>query len=764
MRIPIVALCTLIGVAAAASAYPADPAAAKSPKVSTENLMSVITPPNKGTANAHPWINLRVRFGQASDGSIPDPATFKARLGRCKLYKDSFQDVVEDGVIVEKRARLTEAATRKCTLKLGEKPKNRLKLEVRAATEDGRKSKLRDKDKVRFGIVETDNHPPVATIAADPQILNEDCQSPNGLVVNLSAQKQPDEDDDLPIRYEWDFGDGTGTSVDASVETVSHTYQTCDPVTVTLRSFDEDIANGGTEGRDEQVLSAVPVLPYPLVPGFLRLSAEGTAPLDFGAVPVGQVATATFTVHNDAPGVLSQVKFTVEALGDGSPFSTDCPPTAPACTIGPAGGEQVTVTFAPTAPGHAEAVLQVLAAARNRNLLRLVVHGYGGTGPVPWDTSGTAFYLGNFDTMLATLPDGTVQTLDVGTGSCDGGSLDGSPCVTNADCGSAQCGGRVCFGGDQHLAPCSGPGGCPGGTCGEVLDPIDTCTDRNGAVYIMSDEARFDFNDDRDPPESGMILRADLDGSRSTVTTKVTEESPVIACQSGSGGRIFWANYELILPDDDEKEALRSVPRSGGPVKKEIDNVNARMGDADPLNYIDPRDGFVYYEPSTALRVTSDGAHYMANFYGLYRLTPTPALLLTRDVTEAFELFPDGSILATALDENDSEATIRVYKFEPSRAVTGALALNDLRPWATLTIPNNRGACNDPCRRSTFIAGQGVASDGVVFVNVYTTGAVDELPFNLRVRGTARFEPLGDGSSGTSTGFVNLDILDRLML
>jgi hypothetical protein len=759
MRIPIVALCTFIGMAAT---VPGGPAAAKKPKVSTEGLMTVITPPNKGLANAHPWINLRVRFGQASDGSSPDLATFRARLGRCKLDAESFEDVVENGVVVEKRARLGEAATRKCTLKLGEKPKNRLKFEVRTATNDGKKSKLRDKDKVRFGIVETENHPPVATIAADPQIIDEDCQSPEGRLVTFSAQEQPDADDDLPIRYEWDFGDGTG----ASGKTVTHAYKTCNPVTVVLHSFDEDVANGGTEGRDERILPAVPVLDPFQNAGILRLTAEGIAPLNFGAVPVGQVATATFTVQNDAVGILSQVKFTIETLGDGSPFSTDCPPTAPACTLGPkgpGGDMHVSVTFAPTAPGHAQAVLQVVAAARNRNLLHLVVHGYGGTGPVPWNTSGTVFHLGGFDTMLATLPDGTVQTLDVGTGTCEGGSLDGSPCVTNADCGGATCGERLCVGGEQDQTPCSGPSGCPGGKCGEVLDPTDVCADRSGAVYIMSDEARFDLNDDRDPPESGMILRASLDGSRSTVTTKITEESPVIACQPASGGRIFWANYELYGLDEDEKEVLRSVSKAGGTVKKEIDNINARMGDADPVNYIDPRDGFVYYEPSTALRVTSGGAYYMANFYGLYRLAPTPALLLTRDVTDTFELFPDGSILATALDENDSETTIRVYKFDPNHAATGPLPLRDLRPWATTTIPNNRGACNDPCRRSTFIAGQGVAPDGVVFVNVFTTSGADELSANLRVRGTLRFEPIGDGSAGTPTGFVNFEILERLM-
>jgi len=290
------------------------------------------------------------------------------------------------------------------------------------------------------------------------------------------------------------------------------------------------------------------------------------------------------------------------------------------------------------------------------------------------------------------------------------------------------------------------------------------CADGTGSVYIINDDVRFDLNDNGDPLESGMIMRIGVDGSRSMVTTKVTEESMALGCQSGSAGRIYWGNYELFGPDEDEKEALKSVPKSGGSVKTEIDNINARMGDADPESYIDPSDGFISYEPSTTIRVTADGkSHYVANFFGLYRVNPRPALVLSFDVSEVFDVFPDGSILTTSVTETDSDATLRVYKINPEHAATGALTLSHLAPWSTLTIPNNRGACAEPCRRSTFVGGQAVAPDGVVFVNVFTTGGDPALPINLRVRGTARFEPQGDGSSGVSTGFVNLDILERLV-
>jgi hypothetical protein len=465
-----------------------------------------------------------------------------------------------------------------------------------------------------------------------------------------------------------------------------------------------------------------------------------------------------FTVHNDDFTASSQLKFGVRVIDARGHFSADCPPSASFCELGPGESMTIAVAFESDEAGHEDTQIVLLATARNAAEVRLVAHAFGGEGFVPWGTPDTGFYY-SARQVWAVTPAGSVMHVDTGTGLCLGGSLDGSPCVTDQDCSDdAPCGDRLCFGSDNAFAACGGPEDCPGGTCGEVLEPIDLCADGTGSVYIMNDEARFDINDDHDPPESGMILRAGLDGSRSTVTTKVTEESPVIGCQPGPGGRIFWANYELVLPAEDEKEALRSVPKTGGTIKKEINNINARMGDADPLNYIDPTDGFVYYEPSTALRVASNGALYMANFYGLYRLAPTPALLVTRDVSEKFDLFPDGSLLMADVLEDDAEATMRLYKVDPSLAVTGAVTLRNLRPWAVARIPNNRGACGNPCRTTTFITSMAVDSGGSAFVSVYTTGGVGTIPHLLRPHGTLRFEAEADGTTGRSTGFVILEI------
>ena len=84
------------------------------------------------------------------------------------------------------------------------------------------------------------------------------------------------------------------------------------------------------------------------------------------AVPPEPTATRTFTVHNDGFIVGSQVKFTADAGGPGSPFTVDCPPTEPACDLGPEGSRDVTITFAPREPGHAQAVVEIITTASNR--------------------------------------------------------------------------------------------------------------------------------------------------------------------------------------------------------------------------------------------------------------------------------------------------------------------------------------------------------------------------------------------------------------
>jgi hypothetical protein len=120
--------------------------------------------------------------------------------------------------------------------------------------------------------------------------------------------------------------------------------------------------------------------------------------------------------------------------------------------------------------------------------------------------------------------------------------------------------------------------------------------------------------------------------------------------------------------------------------------------------------------------------------------------------------FPDGDILATDVVEDDVESTISVYKID-SNIITGIISLRDITPWAKTEIPNNRGPCSDPCRRTTFVSTAAVAPDGIVFVSIFTTGGQNPA---VRLRGTMRFEPSPDGTLGSATGFVNFETLERL--
>ena len=747
----------------------------KPSRVTAESLLSVVTPVHKGTSSAHPWINVRVRFGAASDGSEADRETFKAWLGSCRLPSEVFDDVVIDGVVVEKRVRLPDDRTR-CHLKKGIRPRNRLRFKVRASGTTKMQRRLKDVDQVRLAVTDGENHPPEPILSIDSDVIR-----PN-VEVSFSAAGSHDPDEDW-LTYEWNFGDSAGTT--AAGETATHRYTESRPVKVTLRASDGDESTAV-----ERSLPAIPALDSDRTEGTLGLSASSDITLDFDAVPVGQSDTRTFTVHNTdsaADVADSQIKFTVEALGGGGAFTADCPPTETACDLGPGEQREVTVTFTPTAEAnHAEAVLQLLATARNRSRVDLFTHGYGEgtepTGRVPWETAHTAFYMGFSGKVFATKPDGTVTEVDVGTGSCQGGSLDGAPCVADGNCPGAACGPRVCLGGTSHGSACSNVSDCPSGACGQPFDPIDLCADGRGSVFLLNDDAHEDPNWEREPPRTGMILRAALDGSRSVVTDAVTEQSMVLACDRSAGGRVFWAQYDIYGEDWDDREQLMSIKKDGTSTSTHVTNISQRLGDVDPESYIDPADGYVYFEESTGLRVTADGrTRYVVNGLGLYRLNgPTDKdepLVITRSYycntrlgtrnffDEQFALFPDGSILVADVTEDSTRSTLRLYKIDPNNALNGAVQLDDITPWATMGIPNNRGSSSSGfCQHTAHVNSLAVDPDGIVFVNVRlgTELVAPVVPTELRLKGTARFQPREDGTSGIYTGFVNLDVLGAL--
>jgi hypothetical protein len=170
------------------------------------------------------------------------------------------------------------------------------------------------------------------------------------------------------------------------------------------------------------------------------------------------------------------------------------------------------------------------------------------------------------------------------------------------------------------------------------------------------------------------------------------------------------------------------------------------------LGFVDA-DGVVEFEPSTALRMTGDGSvFYVANFFGLYRLSPQP-LQVTGDIDGPFELFDDGAILAVPAPVDDgSQGTVRVYKVDPNAAASGTVRLSELTPWATMTVPNNGGR--------TLVNSASVDPAGNVFVSLFTTGGIGIVPLSLRIQGTSRFVP--SGTAGVAAGFVNLRVVEHL--
>src|SRR5579875_2248672 len=97
----------------------------------TNQLLRVVTPTNRGTAPAHPFVNVVVRFGSAGKVAA-DPATFRASIGR--------------------RARLDRSL-----LHVG-RHANRLRLVVQSRP-TGKGRVLRDIDRLRFRAVDAPDRP-----------------------------------------------------------------------------------------------------------------------------------------------------------------------------------------------------------------------------------------------------------------------------------------------------------------------------------------------------------------------------------------------------------------------------------------------------------------------------------------------------------------------------------------------------------------------------------------------------------------------------
>jgi PKD repeat protein len=746
------------------------PAASEASRGRRNELLRVVAPPSRGTANAHPFVNLIVRFGDGADAD-----TFRARLNGDEIT-GQFHPVMERGAVVGMRARVEPPLVR-----VGRR-NNRLRLEVRSVRPRGKNGRLgkagRDVDRVRFKAVEAANEPPVARIL--PEAYDIVPGRPFGFT---AAVTDPDLDE---IDYAWNFGDGQTSSEPAP----RHTFDVAAPeVTVRLA-----VSDGQATASDEERLFVCPSVDDGRTPGVLRL--EASERLEFGAVALGGLQTRRLTVRNTgAPATQLRVRFDACAETARAGASGACPP--PGWTITPstfelAGGEstEVAVDFAPVAEGHQEAKIVAVASAANGCVAHMLAHGFGGVAPDSGPTLAgeTVFYTDSPSTVPGTgtfgiMPDGRRFYADNSVHFCqspNNGAGSGDYCLRDADCinGGTCLLASTCVRGDRAGQPCTVLADCPGGFCPSHTDfeTLDVCGDGAGGLFILSDEGTFTDVAPTGTEKSGSLLRLafDANGNRTTaqILSRVTTQTGQLACDriaATNGGRVYLAEYHDVAAAPncfrDGRESLTALRKTTGVSSALVPRIDAAEGLGECSDD---------YDSVEDLQVSANGAAAFATLpTGLYRVLPSP-LLITPDATDTFQVHPDGSVVVVTGSDPDGGSTglLRVFKIAPGQAVHGAVRLNDANACAVLPVRNNTTAGRSGRTLVVaYAAGRAApgSNDGVVLVNFVTTGGTSggtggtaPLTSTLRIQATAAFAAPAGASTCRFLGFIGVDVLDQL--
>jgi hypothetical protein len=724
-----------------------------------DELMQVLTPVNKGTASAHPQVNIVVLFGRTTkEGVAPDLSTFKAKLNGDDITSlFSATEAGEFGVQSGMRAVVQPEA-----LKVG--GKNVLTLSVRSDPfPKGKHTRTgRDKDRIKFTAEETANQPPVAVATADSDIVFP------GLPIEFDGRGSTDPDLD-PLTFTWDFGDGETGNGDVT----DHTYGTVgNDLTARLT-----VSDGSGNAEATIPLEGEPSIDEGRTKGLLQVSASG--PLEFGGVAVGSNGQRTLTITNSDATATSQLKVRLQVKGAG--FTLD--PTT--LDLGPNGSAPVTVTFAPTAEGHAHAKIAIVASASNRSAVSTIAHGYGGTAPAgssgPTLADRTALYA-KLDiarrglAVFGLQPDGTQFFADNRVYTCvvpGGGAGTGDACITDADCAANQgfCPhASTCRSGPNVGQPCTTHADCPNSDCPSymLLDPEDMCSGVDGSYVILSEEGSFtDPNFNAETEKAATLMRVDLDSNGNVTARDIldrpNEETTNLACDGltpAAGGRVFMAEYfnvDIGACFRTEKDKLTAIKKSNGSAQIILDQLDSIQG-IDSCNDIE--------DASAALASSKDGSVLYATFDvgGAWRVRPSPlAFLSTVPDGEVLEVHPDGSLLDANAHDSGTEGRVNVYKVSAGRVTTGPLPVGSLTPCASLTVPNNGGR--------TFVQGLAASrsaenpDDALILVSFTTSasGVSGVLGGELRVRGIAAFtSPPGDGDTCSFAGLISLETVEQL--
>lgn len=669
---------------------PSIAAAAKRPN--TNDLLQIRAPEVRGEAKAHPHVNVLVSFGTTEDGLPADPATFRARLGGADITRE-FQDVLEGSTVVGKRARIEKAR-----LKLGRRRANRMRFSVYAVDAGARGRTPRDVDRVRFRAVDASNTPPAAKITEGLRSFQP------GVPFTLDGSQTVDPDDDT-FTLTWDFGDGTVVEG----KTATHTYRDFADRTVRLIARDGGTNPDGSESEGVAVatLLATPLLPDGALPGTVQIGIqEGT--LEFGVVPLGSAAQRTLVIRNTDTRESRHV--VARLVSDVADFVVQ----PGIVDLGPEGRAEMTVTYAPTAVGHAHVFLTFAMAADNRQSLRVLAHGFGGgaggTGPthaaIPvYYTEAPANVFGV--AVRAIRPDGTRVTVDSTVHACQattGGFSSGDTCLLDADCaangGTCQSTG-ICFGGIRDRQGCATVADCPNGTCSsaQLFDTVELCGDGAGGVFLLSDEGTFTDPTASDNELTATLLRIDVDADAntlgSTILDRVVSDTTRIACDGLVDGRAYLAEFRTD-PDAttcSDKELLVGVNKRNGGTRTLLPRVDSATG-------IDCR--IDDYDPVAHLEVSRDAREAFAAFEsrGVWRLLPTPRQFVLPESFlggvrpavsphEIFRIHPDGSLVLIATGGGKAGGLVNVYRLSDAQITGNPLPVSGLTPCASVQLPTN---------------------------------------------------------------------------
>src|SRR5438046_3192138 len=236
--------------------------------------------------------------------------------------------------------------------------------------------------------------------------------------------------------------------------------------------------------------------------------------------------------------------------------------------------------------------------------------------------------------------------------------------------------------------PCSTSDDCPNGFCptASPFDPIDTCGDGEGGLYLISDAGTY--TDPRPNPDTeltGTLMHVRFDGNGNRVGAEIVERTTdgteQIACDkipASAGGQLYIAEDIAFTQGTcfrDTREALITKQKSTGSEDVLLSRIDAVEG-LDLCN-----DDF---DPADGLQVARDGsAAFVALPSGLFRVRPTP-LLMTPDEPDAFQVHPDGSVLVATSGDTGPTGLLHLYKISIDQAIHGAPHVSPLTPCATV--------------------------------------------------------------------------------